>query len=100
MSQPRIGAPFVIAAATGAALWLIVSVVSGRREAWDTGVYWTVGYPIAIGLCGLLGFVFPRRPWRWSLTIFFAQFATMAVRNGELGNLWPLGLALFGTLSL
>jgi hypothetical protein len=24
----------------------------------------------------------------------------MAVCNGELGNLWPLGLALFGVLSL
>lgn len=32
--------------------------------------------------------------------LFEAQFLAMCVRNGEIGHLWPLGMALFAFLSL
>jgi len=92
--------PYALAVIAGATLWAVGSIVSDRREAWDSGSYWTIFYPAAIIACGLLGYLFPDRPWRWCLALFAAQFASMAVLAGEIGNLAPLGLILFGVLSL
>lgn len=92
--------PVAIAAVAGVVLWIAASVMSGKREAWDADIYWTVAYPVALALCGLLGIVWPRKPWRWALALFLFQFVGMAVRNGELGGLWPLGLILLAVLSL
>lgn len=92
--------PYALAVIAGSALWVFGSVVSDRREAWDSASYWTIFYPAAIISCGLLGYLFPDRPWRWCIALFTAQFATMAVLAGDIGNLAPLGLILFGVLSL
>jgi hypothetical protein len=92
--------PFAVAALAGVTLWIAASVISGRREAWDSAVYWTGAYPCAIVLSGLLGFAFPQRPWRWPLTLFLFQFVGMVIRNGELGGLWPLGMVMFSVLSI
>ena len=100
MPNSSAGTPYAIAIAAGAATWLVVSLVTGRREAWDAGIYWALFYPLAILFCGLLGKRFPERPWRWALALFFAQCLAMALRSGEIGNLFPLGLIVFGALSL
>ena len=92
--------PVAIAAVAGVVLWIAASVMSGKREAWDADIYWTVAYPVALALCGLLGIVWPQKPWRWALALFLFQFVGMAIRNGELGGLWPLGLILLAVLSL
>ncbi len=92
--------PVAIAAVAGVVIWIAASVMSGKREAWDADIYWTVAYPVALALCGLLGIVWPRKPWRWALALFLFQFVGMAIRNGELGGLWPLGLILLAVLSL
>ena len=54
----------------------------------------------AIAACALLGYRFPDRPWRWALVLFEAQFVAMCARNGELGNLWPLGMLLLAVVAL
>lgn len=100
MGKRGVAVPFSISIALGAALWILASVYSGRREAWDATAYWAVAYPAAILAPGLLGFFFPERPWRWALALFLGQFLGMCLRNGEIGNLWPLGLALMAVLSL
>ncbi len=92
--------PYVVAAVAGMALWIGASALSGRREAWDAPIYWSAAYPAALVLCALLGWLWPRKPWRWALALFLFQFVGMAIRNGELGGLWPLGLILFAVLSL
>lgn len=92
--------PFAIAAATGAALWLIGAEYTGRREAWDSGVYWAVFYPLAVAACGFLGYLFPERPSRWALALFLSQFVVMIVRSGEIGGLAPLGLMMMLVLAL
>jgi hypothetical protein len=90
----------VIAAAAGMALWFACAELTGRREAWDSGLYWSLFYPLALAACGLLGYSFPDRPWRWALALFLAQCLAMGIRNGEIGNLFPLGLIVFGVLAL
>jgi len=91
---------YCIAIATGMALWFITTSSSGKREAWDDANYWSAAYPIAIVCSGLLGYLINDRPWRWALALFVGQFLAMTIRNGELGNLWPLGLLLFIVMSL
>ena len=93
-------ASFAIALGAGAAVWILASIVGGRPEAWDTDAYWTVGYPLALLVSGGLGYLFPERPWRWALAVFAGQFVAMVARNGEIGALAPLGLALFEILAL
>lgn len=89
-----------IAAVVGMALWFAASLVSGEREPWDGSFYWVFAYPLAVLACAFLGYLYPRRPWRWPLVLFAAQFVAMCLRNAELGNLWPLGMALFLILAL
>jgi hypothetical protein len=90
----------IIAAVVGFMLWFVTSLLGGRREAWDVSSYWTLGYPLALLTSGLLGYWYPVRPWRWPLALFAAQFVAMCIRNGELGNLWPVGIAFFAVLAL
>jgi peptidoglycan/LPS O-acetylase OafA/YrhL len=100
MSVQRSIVPLTIAAVAGMVLWISASFISGKKEAWDASVYWTVAYPAAIVLSGLLGLLYPKWAWRWPLALFVFQFVGMVVRSGELGNLWPLGLLLFIVLSV
>jgi hypothetical protein len=93
-------APVAIAVALGMALWLGASWISGRREAWDAPVYWVIAYPLALLAAAGLGYAYPDRPKLAALALFAAQFAAMCLRNGELGNLWPLGLLAFALLAL
>jgi hypothetical protein len=89
-----------LAAVAGVALWLVSSLLTSKREPWDAAVYWVLVYPLAIATCALLGYKYPERTWRWPLVLFEAQFIAMCVRNGELGNLWPLGMLLFAVVAL
>jgi hypothetical protein len=92
--------PVVVAISAGAVLWFAASVLTGRREPWDATAYWTLVYPAGIVVAALLGYFFPKRAWRWPALLFASQFLAMCVRNGELGNLWPLGLVMFAILAL
>jgi peptidoglycan/LPS O-acetylase OafA/YrhL len=90
---------YTIAIVGGALLWLTATLVSGKREAWDSSLYWTVAYPLSIVLAGWLGYRFPRKPWRWGLSIFLAQAVVMVFAGGSYSML-PLGLILFAVISL
>lgn len=92
--------PLTVAFVFGAALWFIASALTGKREAWDASAYWAVAYPVAIIVSALLGYFYPERPWRWAIVLFEAQALAMCIRNGELGNLLPLGVVLFAVIAL
>lgn len=100
MNESRSSLACASAIGAGMALWFAASMVAGRREAWDAGIYWVLFYPVAILGCGVLGYFFPDRPWRWALALFLAQFVAMAIRNGEIGNLSPIGFIVFAVLAL
>jgi peptidoglycan/LPS O-acetylase OafA/YrhL len=91
--------PYALAAAAGAVVWLGIMAASGRREAWDSGLYWSYGMPLMFLVSGALGYAFPVRTWRWALAGFGGQAAAAFVRNPS-GNLLPLGLVLFLVLSV
>ncbi len=81
----------------GIAVWLGVTQWSGRREAWDSGLYFTAGLPLLMLLCALAGFAAPERPWRWAAAAFVGQPAALLCLRG-FGSMLPLGLAVFGVL--
>lgn len=89
----------VIAALAGAALWLATSSLSGRHEAWDAPMYWSVTYPAAILGSGILGYLSVDQAWRWGLIIMLAQAVTMALVSSDF-SLLPLGLIMFAVLAV
>src|SRR5688572_11689804 len=90
---------YLIAAAIGVALWIVTTGLSGRREAWDSPLYWTFAYPVALACSFALGYWEPRRAWRWALTIMLVQPVVMAAMTGG-GSMLPLGLMVFFVLAI
>ncbi len=86
---------YAVAAVVGAATWLVVSTIGGRREAWDSELYFSVALPAIGALTALLGFLLPHRPWRWAFVPFGGQ-ALVALLQNPTGGLLPLGLIVFG----
>ena len=89
---------YLIAAASGILAWVLVSAMTGRVEAWDSGLYFSVGMPVVCVVALVLGFLEPRRAWRWGVVPLLAQFLWMLLTQG-LGNLLPLGIIVFVVLS-
>ncbi len=86
---------YSVAAAAGAVGWLAIAQLSGRREAWDSELYFAWFLPSLALLAGALGYFAPERVWRWAFVPFGAQAAVALVRNPT-ANLLPLGLLVFG----
>ena len=86
-------------AVLGLLLWTLTAHGSHRTEPWDAPGYWTISYPIAIGLSGVLGLTFPQRPWRWAAVLMFSQLVVMLL-GGSDASLLPLGLILMAALTL
>jgi small-conductance mechanosensitive channel len=87
------------AVVTGIVVWVFVSTVSGRREAWDSQWYVLIGIPVVCLVSAALGYVETSRPWRWGVAPLIGQFSWMLLTQGP-GNLLPLGLVVFGVLSV
>jgi hypothetical protein len=87
------------AAVLGIALWMGAAAWTDRIEAWDSAFYWVAAYPAGLVVAAVLGFLAPDRPWRWGLTLMWAQAVALAFAASSFGLL-PLGLILFGFLSL
>jgi hypothetical protein len=90
---------YVIAALSGILVWVLVSSISGRREAWDSAAYFQVGIPVLCLVSAVMGYLAPDRSWRWGAIPLGAQIAWMLVTQGP-GNLLPLGLIVGGVLAV
>jgi len=86
--------------AVGIVLELGVQALSGRREAWDSPAFWTIGLPCALVAALLIGVWSSGRAWLSTFAVAPAQFLAVTIRSGEIGIFWPLGLALTSLLSL
>ena len=84
---------------TGILVWAAVSNATGRREAWDSQWYFLISVPVVSIVSAVLGFVEPRKPWRWGVVPLVGQFSWMLFTQGP-GNLLPLGVVMFGVLSV
>ena len=89
----------VVLLAFGAAVWAVIIQASGKREAWDSEIYFRVGLPVCYVVSGIFGCIEPHRSWRWGLLPFAGQFLWMIVSSG-VGTLMPLGAIAMGVLAL
>ncbi len=85
---------YTVAAVAGAIGWVVISQVSGRREAWDSELYFSWFLPSIAIVVGALAYFAPERAWRWAFAPFAAQAVVAFVQNPT-ANLLPLGLLVF-----
>ena len=87
---------FIVAAVAGALGWIAISLGTGRREAWDSELYFGIFLPGIAILVTWLGFLSPRGAWRWAFVPFGAQALVAIVRDPT--GLFPRGLVVFAAL--
>lgn len=90
---------YLVAIGCGAAIWILIARASGRQEAWDSGLYFSVGIPAVCLVSLTLALFAPNRSWRWGVLPMVGQLVWMLFSQGP-GNLLPLGLIVFGVLSV
>jgi hypothetical protein len=92
----------LLAVAVGVGLEVWISLATGRREAWDSSLYWMVGLPVALLAAAGLGYLTRGRGWLAAVLIVPGQLLAMAYRSGSIGSLtlWPLTLAVSCVLGL
>lgn len=90
---------YIAAAICGALVWILISALTRQTEAWDSGLYFSLGIPLLCGVSFYFGYKNPVRPWRWGLLPGAGQFLWMIIAHGP-GNLLPLGVIAFGILSI
>jgi hypothetical protein len=88
-----------LAAGAGAAIWIVIAAATGRREAWDSGAYFTIGIPAVCLVAMAFAYARPRRSWRWGVLPMAGQLAWMLVSE-RAGSMLPLGIVAFGILSI
>jgi hypothetical protein len=91
--------PFAVSTLSGFLVCLIISMTTGRKEAWDSPVYFSVGIPVMCALMVGIGFRFPDRTWRWTLSMAVGQTVAMLSAGNSL-SLWPLSLVAMTVLSV
>ena len=83
----------------GGLIWAFVAQAAGKREAWDSGLYFTVAIPATCALAMVLAYFDPAKAWRWGVLPMAGQLLWLLLTQG-VGNLLPLGLVVFGIFSI
>ena len=91
--------PFALSAVAGLAVCLAITFATGKKEAWDSNLYFTVGIPAMCVLAFAIGYVFPVKAWRWAVGIALGQSIALLLGGGSL-SLWPLTIVAMTILSL
>jgi hypothetical protein len=89
----------LLAVALGAAIWIAIATLTGKREAWDSELYFKLGVPVTCVVSFVFGLIEPARSWRWGVAPFAGQFLAMLLTEG-VGSLLPLGMIAFAVLSI
>ncbi len=89
----------LLAILTGAAIEIGVGALGGRREAWDSPLYWMAALPLAAIVSAAIGYATRGRDWLWAAAIVPGQFLAMMIKSGEIGSLWVLGVIVSAILS-
>lgn len=91
--------PYVVSFIGGLLICLAVAKLGGRREPWDSSLYFVAGIPLMCVLAFGLAYIYPAGAWRWVLTMAAGQSVAMVMGGGSL-SLWPLALVAMVILSL
>lgn len=94
---PRL--PFAVSFFAGAAVCLLVSAISGRKEAWDSPMYFTAGIPAMCIVVFAISYRFPQRAWRWAASMAVGQSVALVLAGGS-ASLWPLAIIAMTMVSI
>lgn len=78
-------------AALGLIYWQIVCLTWQVTEPWDAPVYWTVAYPLAVAVSGVVGWFLRSHGWLSGTVINLAQMPIILL-NSSMGALAAVGL--------
>ncbi len=84
----------------GLIIWLLISMTTNRREAWDSDVFWSLGVPLMLLLNAVAAFLDPSKIVLKGMLSIALQPVAMIIMAGEIGSMFPLGLILFGFMGL
>jgi hypothetical protein len=91
--------PYALSALAGFGVCFAVTLLTGRKEAWDSALYFTVGIPLMCVIVYAISHAFPVRPWRWALSMAMGQAIAMMLGGGSF-NLWPLAIVAMTVVSI
>jgi high-affinity Fe2+/Pb2+ permease len=91
--------PVVASALGGFLVCLAISIATGRKEAWDAGVYFSIGIPIMCLIIFVVAFRYPHRAWRWTLWMAVGQAGAISTSGNSL-SLWPLAIVAMTFVSM
>lgn len=91
--------PFAVSALAGLVVCLAIVMATGRSEAWDSPVYFSVGIPVMCLSVFAVSYLFPVRAWRWTVSMAFGQSVAMLLGGNSL-SLWPLAIVAMTILSV
>ncbi len=91
--------PILIAAALGAAAYLLIEPYGIDQEHWDNPLFWRYAYPgICIG-CVVLGFYFPVYAWLYGVVSIWVQGLPIILGNIN-AELVGVSIVLLGVISI
>jgi len=89
---------FLLLSALGLIVWISISWLSGRIEAWDSSVYFLVGLPVMMLSAAIAGYFVSGRPSVWGIAVVWLQ-PVVLFTGGESGPLWIVGAFTFCVLT-
>lgn len=93
------GTPALAALAIGVVYWFAAGRLSDVAEPWDASGFWSIAYPGALLLAGLLGLAWPRHGWAWGAIVVLAQ-VIVVIATGGAGPLIAVGIVYAAVLAL
>ena len=84
---------------SGLVVCLAITATTGRKEAWDSAAYFSVGIPFMCLLIFGISYLYPRRAWRWTLSMAVGQSLAIVSGGGSF-NLWPLSIVAMTVVSI
>lgn len=91
--------PLAVSAFAGLVVCFAISAITGKREAFDASLYFYAGIPLMCLVVFFLGYHFPEKPWRWTLSMAAGQALAIAIGGNSL-SLWPLAIIGMAVLSI
>lgn len=76
------------AALIGLLTCLGLTVFTGGDIAWDSSLYYIVGVPIMTFFAYVLGYSFPRGPWRWVVSMAVGQLCSVILVDDVMVLWW------------
>lgn len=91
--------PYIVSFLAGLAICLAGAKLGGRREPWDSSLYFVAGIPIMCVVSFGVAYAYPVKAWRWVAAMALGQSVALLMGGGSLG-LWPLAIVAMALLSL